>query len=109
MPPWYLLVSLLGGVLSVVLIVSAVGCLKYRRAARTGMLAYGFISLTLQAFAVGVNAWSMIGRYRGVNVPLPEAMMMAASTASWALHSIVFPFLLVAFFRSTAVERLFTK
>src|SRR5688572_392797 len=110
-PTWYSVLAMVGGVLAVLLLLSGVGCLTQRRAARTGMLVYAYLAITMQMFTLGVYVMQMVrnGGAMGLSSSMMETTMMALSYVSWMVQGCLFPVLVLVVFRMKEVARLFAK
>ena len=110
-PAWYSVLAMVGGVLAVLLLLSGVGCLTHRRAARTGMLAYAYLAITMQMFTLGVYVMQMVrnGGAMGLSSSMVEMTMLALSYVSWMVQGCLFPVLVLVVFRIKEVEQLFAR
>ena len=108
---WQTVVFVGGGVMAVVLLISGIGCLTYRPAARTGMLVYSYLMVGVQMFSAGAYIVMML-RNPGLGTAPPamlESGMMVLNYVAWMVQGCVFPVLTIVIFRMKAVEQLFVR
>ena len=109
---WYLLVGLTTGVLSIVLVLSGIGCLSLKPAARAGMLVYAVAAITVQCVATGAQVVPLLrssGRAAmGISSALDTTMILTGYVV-WQAQGFVLPVLLLMVFRLREVRRAFEK
>src|SRR5688572_3178541 len=109
--PWYTVLSMVGGALSLLLLLSGIGAMTYRSAARTGMLVYAYLMIVLQTFTMGIYVMQAVRNpgAMGLSSSMLEMMMMVLSYVSWMVQGCLFPILVLVVFRMKEVARLFAK
>lgn len=109
--PWYTVLSVLGGVLSLLVLLSGVGCMTYRPAARKGMLLYAYLMIALQTFTMGYYVMRVVRDpgSMGLTSSVLEVTILALSYVSWMVQGCLFPVLVLVVFRIKEVERLFAR
>ena len=106
-PPSYISQTLVALIMSLVLVLSGIGCLSYRPLARKGILLYSIVVLALTAVTVGVQSVTGLSS-KGAQTP-SETLYMLVGYASAAIHGSALPAILFMVFRLKEVERAFDE
>jgi hypothetical protein len=108
---WYAVMMLGNGVLSVLLLLSGIGCMTQRQIGRKGILAYGYAAVVFHTFVMGAYVMTVVRNpaAMGFGSSMLDTMMIAVGYVSWMVQGCLFPVIVILVFRMKEVERLFVR
>ena len=109
---WFMLLGFVTTIVSIVLVLSGIGCLSLRPLARTGMIVYAVTAIAVQC--AGTVAYIVPVLRSGGRAPMGmssalETTMLLTGYLVWLAQGLVLPAILLMVFRVREVRRAFER